>query len=194
MSNDIIDGTGQGYRLKVDKNNRGFSKAFGVTAEESAAINGDVFNTSTDVITLTTAGESAVYYIKNTNGDDFLILEQFLLLGESTGGSGTSVIKYFTNPTGGDISTSGTPITVQNRKLGDSKTLTADVYKGAEGLTVSGGVQSDFVTAGFNNTSTFIIPQDTTLAISITPPAGNTSMDVTFGINLIANASEYAGL
>jgi hypothetical protein len=189
----IDDGAGTGYKAEVDTNNRLHTHSLNIGTSTNAAMNGDLFATSTGVLTLTTDGESGIFYIKNTNSDDFLIIEQFLVLGASTGGSGPTNITYYTNPTAGTLISDKTAITASNRRLASSITLSADVYSGGEGKTVSGGVVSGFVTAGFFNTTPFVIPQGVELGISITPPTGNSNMDVTFGINLLAEATKYVG-
>lgn len=193
MSGIIKDGVGQGHAAKVDNENRLHTHAYTVTIEQSAAINGDVFGVSSGVINLTSANESAVYYIKNNTQDDILILEQFLLLGASTGGDSDNVtIKYYIGATGGDIISTATEMAKTNRRFLDSNVLEADAYSGIEGATVSGGTESSFISAGFINTGSFIIPKGIAMGISITPSANNTSQDITFGLNLIKDASSYA--
>lgn len=193
MSTTIQDGTGAGYTAKVDKENRLHTHAFNVTINQIAALAGDTYTTSTGIINLTSDNESAVFYIKNTGLDDMLVFEQFLNIGSSTGGSGSPTIKYSTNADNtSSIITTATDITPANRRLASSNTLSSDVFKGIEGATVTGGVESSFVTNGFFNSSPFAIPAGVSMTVAIIPPVGNTSFDVTFGLNLIQNASGYA--
>lgn len=194
MSNTITDGTGGGYNAKVDAENRLHTHAYTVTINQSAALRGDTYTTSTGIINLTSASESALFYIKNTGADDILVFEQFLILGTSTGGSGSPTITYYTNADAtSSIVTSARDITPSNRRLASSNVLASDVYYGAEADTAvagSGAVEA-FVTNGFFNTAPFVIPKGVNMLISITPAAGNTSQDFSFGLNLIQGATSY---
>ena len=185
----ITDGSGACFNAKVDPQLRLHTHALNVDISQLAAIQGDSFGVSTDIVTLTSATESGVFHIKNTSDDDLLIIEQFLILGASVGGSGVTTVTYYTNATAGTLISNASPIVPGNRRLADSRLLGADTYSGMEGDTISGGLVSAFASAGFFNTTPFVLPSGVTLAISITPPAGNTSLPVTFGINLIAKAS-----
>ena len=61
----ILDGTGKGYEAKVDSDYRlTVSSVSRDLSSESARI-GENYNINTGAITLTTANESAVAYIKN---------------------------------------------------------------------------------------------------------------------------------
>lgn len=189
----IKDGTGSGYGAKVDSENRLHTHAFNVTINQIAALSGDTYTTNTNIINLTSDNESAIFYIKNTGTDDILVFEQFLIVGTSTGGSGSATIKYSTNADDSStIIAAEIPITPANRRLASANVLSADVYVGAEARTLVGGDQSSFITQGFFNTSPFAIPSGVTMTVAIIPPTGNTSFDVTFGLNLIQNASGYA--
>jgi hypothetical protein len=192
MSNTIKDGTGKGYQAKVGEDNRIRSQSISVTLEQKASVDGNAFGVSSGIVTLTSDSESAIFYIKNNTDDDLLIIEQFLLFGTSTGGSGSPTIKYYTGAdSSGTIVSTANEITSVNRRFLDSTVLDVDAYYGAEGLTLSGGTQSSFVTNGFTNTGTFLIPKGIALGISVTPPTGNTNQAFTFGLNLIKDPSQY---
>jgi len=189
----IKDGTGGGYAAKVDSENRLHTHAFNVTINQVAALSGDTYTTNTAIVNLTSDSESAIFYIKNTGTDDILVFEQFLIIGTSTGGTGSPTIKYSTNAdASSSIITTALVIEPANRRLASANILSADVFKGAEAETIVGGTQTSFVTNGFFNTSPFAIPKGVTMTVAIIPPTGNTSFDVTFGLNLIQNASGYA--
>ncbi len=190
--NIIKDGTGTGNVVKVDEENRLHTHAFTVNINQSAAMQGDSYQAGTGVINLTSDTESAIFYFKNTSLIDILMYEQFLDLGASTSGVGSSTITYYTQATSGTLISTATVAMPANRRLTDATVLGALVYKGTEGATLAGGTVSAFVSAGFVNQSPTVFPPGISLGVSITPPAGNTSMNVTFGINVIANATSYA--
>ena len=75
MSEMIMDGTGKGYQAQVDEKNRLRVLAVGKTIAEDAAKAGDSYNINTGTITLTSASESGVLYLKN-NGDNDVIVAQ----------------------------------------------------------------------------------------------------------------------
>lgn len=188
----ITDGTGTGKVAKVDNENRLHTHAFTVNINQSAAMRGESFQAGTGVINLTSDNESAIFYFKNTSDIDILMYEQFLDLGTSTGGTGSSTITYYVQATSGTIISTATVSLPNNRRLTDATVLDALVYKGAEGATLGGGNITAFVSAGFVNQSPTVFPSGVSLGVSITPPTSNTSMNVTFGINIIANATNYA--
>ena len=99
----ILDGTGQGYEAKVDKNNRlqvlAVSEGFSI---ESALV-GENYNLNTGAITLTSANESAVAYLKNDEDANLIIKDIIIILGASTGGSGNLEVELIKNPTTGTI-------------------------------------------------------------------------------------------
>jgi hypothetical protein len=190
--NPSTDGTGKNNAAKVDSENRLHTHAFTVTINQSAALGGDTYNVQTGVIELTNANESAIFHIENTGDDDILVFEQFLIVGTSSGGSGSPTITYSTNAdSSSTIISSGTALTPSNRRLASSKVLSATTLKGGQGSTLVGGTQEEFLTNGFFNTSPFVIPKGVSMTIAIQPPTGNTSQEFTFGINLIQNASAY---
>ena len=61
----IEDGTGNGYKAKVDSQNRLRTLAISEGFNVDAASNGENFNINTGVMNLTSANESAVAYFKN---------------------------------------------------------------------------------------------------------------------------------
>ena len=138
MSQQIQDGKGTGNRAKVS-GNRLFTHGVVETEIDHATEEGDAYNLNTGTIGLTAATVSAVMYCKNNETRDLIITA--IAAGIDSAGTtpGMTTIKIIRNPTSVDFSTAADMNA--NRNFGSSKTLTADVYKGVEGSTVTGGTE-----------------------------------------------------
>jgi hypothetical protein len=132
----IKDGTGTGNTTKVS-GNRMFVHTITEGEEIHATENGDSYNLNTGNIGLTSQTESAILYFKNNESRDFII-DAIAIGVDSSGTTGNdSLVTLVRNPTSASFSTAVDMN--QNRNFGSSKTLTADVYKGAEAATLTGG-------------------------------------------------------
>ena len=192
MSDLIIDGTGKGYRAKVDDSNRLHTHAYTVTMVEAAALQGNSFNVSTGLIELTDTSDSAVFYIKNNTLDDLFFYRQDILIGQSAGGGvAIATISYATSVAGGTIVTDNVTSVVVNSKIDDSTVLGADTLVGGQGKTVVAANSVSFAGTSSVSESPLVLPPSQTLAVSIQPPAGNTSQYVSYGASIISNASIY---
>ena len=184
MQVEIIDGTGTGARAKVDSLGRVYGNTISQDVADYHNTDGDRYNINTDDITLTTANESVLLYIKNNEARDLVVDSVIQIIGSSTGGVGQLKSYIYRNPTGGTIVTDETasPI-ISNLNYGSSNLLTADIFKGDEGKTQTGGSASltSLLTPPTSNlvrVGGIILPQGASIAISIQPPASNTSMTV----------------
>jgi len=189
MAEQILDGKGTGKRAEVDLNNRlqVFSISEGLSLD--AAKNGENYNINTGSITLTSANQSAVLYMKNNEDKTFVITDVIVILGASTGGSGDLTVEVIRNPTTGTIISGASDVAVVgNRNFGSSRQFVADVYKGAEGNTITNG--TDFSDTTRSAASTVIhfdadviaMPKGTSIGVNITPQASNTSMAVKIAV------------
>ncbi len=181
MSETIKNGAGTGHLLRVDANNRAHVQAVAVPAEWNANKNGKAYNINSGIINLGTANDTPVLYLKNNEDEDLHINAIAVGLGPSTGGlGGIPKITIVRNPTSVDFNTAAD--VVSNRNYGSSETLTADVYKGADGDTVTGG-EDHIIIFQTANGRLFapideIIPKGSKIVVKIDPQDSNTSMDV----------------
>ena len=193
MGFEITDGTGKGNSAGVDRTNRLLVRNISETLFQNAAEEGEAFFIGTPIITATTAGESALIYIKN-NEDSQLILGAFFLIAEATASGSPNMfrVNWYRNPT--SIS-SGTAIPALNQNFGSSNTLDADIEYGAEGSTVTGGSLAatlSFPIGQFNQLdANLVLEKGSSLVITVTPPAGNTNMPVQFGTRTIKYIEQY---
>ena len=189
MSEQIIDGAGDGYRAKVDSNKRLHTFAISEGYSIDTAINGKNYNINTGSLTLTSANESAVLYIKNNEDESFIIEDVIVILGTSTGGTGDLAVSIVRNPTLGTIIDNATDVSISaNRNFGSSSQLTADQYKGAEGYTLTNGTDFSDTTRSSAGTvihfdaDVMILPKGSSVGVNITPQPSNTSMSVKVAI------------
>ena len=177
-----IGGSTGGNIVKVDTSQRLHTLAVTVTEDERASVAGDAYNINTGVITLTSANESGVFYFKNNEDRDFDTTALVFAFGASASGSGEIQIMVEKNPTGGTVVSDASAVAINsNRNFGSSKTLTADVFKGAEGKTFTGADEDHIMV--FANASTRFqfdivdtLTKGDSMGILVTPPASNTSM------------------
>lgn len=185
MAEQILDGTGSGKRAKVDENNRLQVFCVSETLNLEAARSGESYNINTGAITLTSANKSAVLYIKNNEDKQFIINEIIVILGASTGGTGDLTVELIRNPTLGTIVSGAVDADIiSNRDFGSSKVLVADVFKGAEGNTITDGTNfGDTTRSSASTVVTFdadvvVLPKGTSIGVNVTPQSSNTSMSV----------------
>jgi len=194
MAEEILDGTGSGKSAKVDSNFRLHVHSVGETVAENASQSGDSYNINTGTVTLTTATESAVLYLKNNGDFDLHISTIGFLLGTSTSGAGDLHLRVDKNVTGGTIVSTALDVAInQNKNVGSSKILTVDAFAGAEGRTATGGVTTyTSLLAGAArgyviSTGDVVIPKGGSVAVFVTPQTSNTNMDV----QIFAATTEY---
>ena len=193
MTQLITDGTGSGAKAKVDECNRLHTDNVTHTHSDEASIEGNAFNINTGLITLTTAGTSSLLYIKNNDvSRDIIISKLAYIFGSNTGGSGDTTMVVNRNPTGGTIVSDAVDAEMAgiNRNFGSSTVLVADIYKGGEGKTDTGGgkiVESLFGAPSFNanlDVGFLVLPHGSSISFEVTPASGTTAQDVEIAVNL----------
>lgn len=189
MSIVIQDGR-TGQTAEVDSDNRLKTAATSQTASTSAAFNGDLFNVNTGTLNLTTANPSALLYLSNIDIADWVMTRVFYNAEVSTGGSGGWLAEVIANPSAGTLVSAGTAFLPANLNFGSAKLLTSTTLKGVEGSTITDGevrVSTIVPASGVRVLISFdsiILEPGASIAVRITPPAGNTSLDIQVGFNL----------
>lgn len=182
----IEDGSGSGTRAKVNKGNRLSVVAQTLSTTDALAFLSQAYSFLSGILTLTTAGESGLIFIKNNNQNLYLRIDRFILsAGKSTGGNpGDVTWKCYQNPTTGTLISAGTIVVPVNHNFGVSLPAQADALSGAEGKTITNGTPMFGPLIGADNRSPLdflsgiLIPAGQTVAVSVTPPTGNTSIRV----------------
>jgi hypothetical protein len=191
MSEEIKDGTGSGNKAMVGDKNRLHTHSLSASSASVATATGEAFNVSSGLITLTDTSESSLLYIENNEEDIISITTLFVNIGTSTGGSTEGLLKFHLSPTAGTLITDATEAQVLNRNIGNPITLAANTYKGAEGKTCTGGSEIQLPSTGGGIASEYVLPRGASFAISYTPPAGNTSIQLQIGFLVIKKYSSY---
>ena len=172
----LDDGTGSGNQAKIDGNKRVHTQSVTESEALHATEVGDGYNINTGLISIT--GDSTLIYVKN-NEDQELVVEA-IALGSFEGitHSDDPYITLVRNPTGGDLISDATAVSMnQNRNFGSSKTLTVDAYKGKVSGTLTGGndIAIFQVVPGGRSfyTIDFIIPKGSSIGIKLTANASS---------------------
>lgn len=187
-SNQIIDGTGSGTFAKVDSTNRLETHSVTLTERTEAVNLGVSYEIGVPPTALTVSSETALIYIKN-NERQPLVLSRFEFSGaESTGGtSDVCLLKLYQAPTGITPSTAGGAV---NALFGSARPLDCDIETGNGSTSaVTGGTLFGAAYVTFLGQSVFsgpwVIPQGQSIALTVTPPASNTSLP--FGVRILTH-------
>tara|TARA_S200002703_G_scaffold60869_1_gene52743 strand:- start:666 stop:1262 length:597 start_codon:yes stop_codon:yes gene_type:complete len=186
----IVDGTGKGYQGKIDGRNQLWVRSVSVPEAEQALIDGKFYNFNTGNVTLTTANESALMYLKNNSETDLIITRLAISTNASTGGtSDRPSLSVLRNPTSGTIIDNAlAPLDNCNTNFGSANVFDGQVYKGAEGYTLTGedqGCLFIYCTNGGDRLITFDIeiPKAQSIGFMYTPSPSNTSQKLYLAVN-----------
>lgn len=167
----LEDGKGSGRSAQVDDANR--LRTHAVTESESlhASEEGNAYNLNTGLISI--SGDATLMYFKNNGEKDFVI--EAIALGSFEGitHSDDPYITLVRNPTAGDLIGDATAISMnQNRNFGSSETVVADVYKGKNGGTLTGGDDIAILQATPGGRSfygiNFVLPKGSSMGMKLT--------------------------
>ena len=188
MGFQILDGTGRNIKAKVSVDNRLYTQSVNRSEREEQSLMGEAYIIGTGFVNLTTSGTSAVLYFKN-NEDVDLVITRFLVgVKKSVGGTENFVTGIiYKNPTS-MLSGTTNPLAINNVNFGSSNTVDADSEIGQQGALLAGGsaylatvAPTESLTSEDAST---ILPKGSSIGVFIKPPPGNTSIDVSVGINL----------
>ena len=184
MGIQIEDGKGRGNIAEVDGNNRVTVRSIMSTEAEQATRDGDSYNLNTGKVVLTTAGSSAVMYLKNNEDRDININSVITIFGPtSNGAAGSGVfIRIIKNPENGTIVTDSSNVAMNsNRNFGSGKTFTVDAYVGSDGSTITDGSDHIQSIVSPGNRVVFdideILPKGKSIGVIYQPPVGNEAME-----------------
>jgi len=184
MLNTVKDGTGQGHSARVDAENRLHSATVSRSERDAAIDDGRYFIMSTKIITLTDALLTPLAYVKNNDSSRDLFIDiAFIWSGASTGGSGSFSISTWTNiDDTSTIVSEAKPLTAGNSRIGHPGVFVGDTFLGESNDTLIAGFNFIEVPKLPTEREEFepraILPNGNSTAFAITPPTGNTSMDV----------------
>jgi len=189
MSITIKNGT-NGNIASVNAKGRLLTNTIQISDNTAKAQDGDAYLTNSGDITLTTDSESAVFYVKNNEDRDMIITQVAIGIGFSTGGTPTefAIANVLRNPTEGTIISDASSALTGNRNFSSNNTLTANIFKGAEGKTLTGGTillpNKGIAPSLGILTTPLVLGKGSAIGITITPPAGNTSVVVVAALDI----------
>lgn len=193
----LKDGTGRGYQVKIDSDNRMHTSAVTRQEVERSIYEGDGYNLNTGLVNITDANsDNAVWYLKNNDDEDIIVHEILIILGTTTGGTGDGTLKVFRNPTGGTIISNALPVeALVNRNFSSSNIIEVETYKGATGHTLTGGVTLGSTnragSAVVNFTSTpFLLAKGNSIGITWAGATGNTAQSVRVAVTIFTANKE----
>lgn len=180
----IEDGQGSGRKAGVNIDYRLAVAAIMNPLVDFITSEGNTYEVDSGSKILTTATESGILYLTNTNQSLFIFLDRIRIgMGKSTGGTPNAVtVKIYRNPSTGTLISGGIAITPSNRDFAVAGTPLLTALSGVEGSTITNGTVLKTMLFRDLYDEEFalglIIPSGNSIAISITPPTGNTSMAV----------------
>ena len=143
---------------------------------------GHTWNLESGYQTLTSANASDILYLKNT-GSGLMHIDLYIVLAkESTGGSGDLLVEILRNPLAGTVVSDAVAANAVNMNFGHKDTPQGDYYSGGEGKTLTGHDNALVSKATADSRLLLgvltVLPQGASMGVRITPPTGNTSVDV----------------
>jgi hypothetical protein len=177
----ITDGTGTGLEAAVDATNRLLVEAVTESEQLEATAHGESFQIGSGPITLTNTADSAVLFYKNNEDRDIIITAVNVTSSKQTGSSaGVFLAKLWTE---GTALSAGTAQTALNNNFGSNNTLDATITAGQTGATVTDGVANGVFyipeAIYFHTDVAWVFPKGSSIAMSVTPGASNTSVTIT---------------
>jgi hypothetical protein len=169
----IGDGQGHGFLAGVDSENRLLVRSTMERTDQQAMAAGDAYNINTGDISLTNGADTACLYFKNNEVHPYHLLALAVGIGTLPAPTEVTKITMIRNPKTGSIITNGVAVAQnQNRNFSSSKTLNADVYKGATGDSFTDGDAIAQFYAGLGNqrlfaSIDFYLPQGNCVGINV---------------------------
>lgn len=123
----IQDGTGRGYLAQVDDTNRLQVRAVQETTYDDSAASGESFNVNTEFVNVTVGTEFPLFYFKNTEPRNVVLVGWFVGIGLQ-GGTPTEspLLRVYGNPS--SVS-GGTDVVVTNRRIGSGRVFSFTAKK-----------------------------------------------------------------
>lgn len=137
MTLPIIDGTGKGYKAKVDSDNRLSTLAITESTFDSAVSTGKSFNINTQFISITGSGEIPILSVTNNTSNDVALVNFFIGTGVAAGTpTEQGLIRAYFNATG---LSGGDDVEVINRNSASQLTfaLTAKKHSASSAITAT---------------------------------------------------------
>lgn len=180
MTTIIKDGTGSGYSAKINSQNQLITG--GTVSEQRTleSLRGHYIEATTGMVELTDAYESALLLITNNTDGHYIVDRVFVDCFASTGGTGPATIRYYFDA----VVVGGASATITNTLAGSGAPSGISATKSMTSFSGSSwwlGVVPTEIPFSLSE-GRIAIPQGHSFLVSITAPAGNTSMNLNINI------------
>lgn len=182
----IHDGTGKGYGMQINDENRALTHAVTEPEKGHAIEFGYGYNINTGTISISAA--SALLYFINNEDRDFIIEAIAVGCGAGTT-SDSGVITVYRNPTTGTLISGASAVDMyQNRNFGSSLDIstTSPAYKGASGNTITNGDAIALFYQGASSRGYYTVdmhlPKGSSIGVHIDPNLSSGNMNVYMAI------------
>lgn len=184
----ITDGTGTGFEVKVDGDNRIHTLSTTLSVQQHATLEQDSFNVNSGLIVLTAATEAGILYLKNNETRKLQVsgVVVFMGPGASADAADTTHIRVYKNVTTGTLVSDGRTIgndgsiIKSNRDFGSASVLLADAYRGGTANTITDGTPHIESLVSPGNRVFFgldeVLREGDSIAVSVQPNTSTTSM------------------
>jgi len=174
MGFEIQSGDHHGYSARVNKEGHLLTHATTLRKLTNESYGGRAFYLSSDFISLTTTGSfSGIFYIKNTSDNDLHIAQL------RTCGLASTQWKLIKNPTAGTLISGASAGYASNLNFESGNPFIGNVYKGANGNTITNGSHMSQWINGVGHSTTdidgaIIINHNSAIALLCQPSAATT--------------------
>jgi hypothetical protein len=178
----IKDGVGKGFSAQVNKDHQLITRATALNQHTKSVVDGNYFEATTGLLELTTAAETGVIYVKNSEDTTIIVDKVFFDVWPSTGGdTNGGTLRYYKNP---DV-TGGSSIIPTNTNF---KYTVGEAGSDLKDLnTMTGGTVMWIMYFEPQNSLTIneekiAIPPGYSIGISVAAPTGNSSMYINLNV------------
>ena len=183
--NFIQDGKGRGYLTEVTSENKLAVQGIVDTTYDNASQTGESFNVNTEFVSITVGTETPLFYFKNLEAEDVVVVGWFIGIGVA-GGTPTenALLRVYANPT--SVS-GGVSITTVNRTIGSGRSFDFTTLKQSGGTPLTATLPSVPVLYQTQTASSRVFGN-----VYLTVPRNN-SLIVTCQLNGAQTANIYTG-
>lgn len=188
-----LEGTSRGSsglnKAGVTSEGELLTRAIAIPDEEHAVAEGDSWGLYSGRLTMTTDARQAMIMLESQEDRDLIITGVTIGTGPSTGGANNAIlVEQVGNVLStDDIYQNGTDAIAYNRNAGRASNSFTGTVKVGPNNDFAASVSPSGVLGDFTAPSSFEvlaqIPKGGRVGLAITPPAGNTSMDITISLS-----------
>lgn len=174
--------SGPKYDVKVDSSHRIWSRAVSEPEQAEQASLGLAYSVTGGLTTLTTANESAMWWFRNDEDRDIVVSRFISTARNSAGGTTNHALVNIKFGVTGISGGTANKVVANNTNAGSSNVFDFTGTIGQEGASLTGGSLFGSFAVPLQDTKSspafIVIPQGSSIGISVTPPAGNTSLSI----------------